>query len=181
MSTARSPPRAAASRLTVASYVAESALAARRPPEPADGHDRRALLVDLMGVHRQLRGAANNLNQAVAKLHALGREPRRAGRDRRLRAPGGHRGGRAGGRDRRRTEAAAVMPNITKGTRLRGLLEYLWGPGKAEEHTNPRIVAGYDDPDPDLLAPPRHGDRWDDAADLRRQLDQATGSGSGTG
>lgn len=54
------------------------------------------------------------------------------------------------------------MPNITYGRRVRGLLEYLWGRGKSDEHRDPRIVAGYDDPD--VLAPPRHpldGDRWD--------------------
>lgn len=38
-----------------------------------------------------------------------------------------------------------MIPKITKGDRVRGLLEYLYGPGKAEEHTNPHIVAGYDD------------------------------------
>lgn len=55
-----------------------------------------------------------------------------------------------------------MMPNITKGTRLRGLLEYLFGPGRREEHVNARLVAGYDDLV--VLAPPRHGrnpDRWD--------------------
>ena len=46
-----------------------------------------------------------------------------------------------------------MIPKITKGERVRGLLEYLWGPGKAEEHANPRIVAGYDDPS--VLAPGR--------------------------
>ena len=46
-----------------------------------------------------------------------------------------------------------MIPKITKGERVRGLLEYLWGPGKAEEHVNPRIVAGYDDPS--VLAPGR--------------------------
>lgn len=39
-----------------------------------------------------------------------------------------------------------MIPKVTKGTRVRGLLEYLWGPGKSDEHINPRIVAGYDDP-----------------------------------
>ncbi|MEV0732382.1 hypothetical protein [Polymorphospora sp. NPDC050346] len=33
---------------------------------------RRMLLLELMGIHRQLRGACTNLNQAVAKLHSLG-------------------------------------------------------------------------------------------------------------
>jgi hypothetical protein len=39
-----------------------------------------------------------------------------------------------------------VYPKITYGRRGRGLLEYLFGPGKAEEHTDPHVVAGYDDP-----------------------------------
>ncbi|MFF0256945.1 relaxase/mobilization nuclease domain-containing protein [Micromonospora zamorensis] len=38
-----------------------------------------------------------------------------------------------------------MIPKVTYGTRVRGLLEYLWGPGKAEEHVNPHLVAGYDD------------------------------------
>jgi len=54
------------------------------------------------------------------------------------------------------------MPNVTYGARVRGLLEYLWGPGKSDEHRHPHIVAGYDDPA--VLAPPRHPQdvkRWD--------------------
>jgi hypothetical protein len=54
-----------------------------------------------------------------------------------------------------------MIPKVTKGTRVRGLLEYLWGPGRAEEHTNPRIVAGYDEPG--VLAPapdPDEPGRW---------------------
>lgn len=31
-----------------------------------------------------------------------------------------------------------------RGSRVGGLLRYLWGPGKAEEHTNPRLVAAWD-------------------------------------
>ena len=46
-----------------------------------------------------------------------------------------------------------MIPKVTKGDRVRGLLEYLYGPGRAEEHTNPRIVAGYDSPE--VLEPPR--------------------------
>ena len=38
-----------------------------------------------------------------------------------------------------------MIPKITKGTRVRGLLEYLFGPGRHEEHTNQRVVAGYAD------------------------------------
>ncbi|MGC4815806.1 relaxase/mobilization nuclease domain-containing protein, partial [Micromonospora sp. DT228] len=54
-----------------------------------------------------------------------------------------------------------MIPKVTYGTRVRGLLEYLWGPGKAEEHINPHLVAGYDDAS--LLTPGRHdrdGERW---------------------
>ncbi|WP_190824838.1 relaxase/mobilization nuclease domain-containing protein [Saccharopolyspora pogona] len=35
-----------------------------------------------------------------------------------------------------------VVPE--RGARVRGLLEYLWGPGKVNEHTDPRIVAAWD-------------------------------------
>ncbi|MET8042563.1 relaxase [Micromonospora sp. NPDC005215] len=31
-----------------------------------------------------------------------------------------------------------------RGSRIGGLLRYLWGPGKAEEHINPRLVAAWD-------------------------------------
>lgn len=31
-----------------------------------------------------------------------------------------------------------------RGSRVRGLVEYLWGPGRAEEHERPRVVAGWD-------------------------------------
>lgn len=31
-----------------------------------------------------------------------------------------------------------------RGSRVGGLLRYLWGPGKAEEHVNPRLVAAWD-------------------------------------
>ncbi|MEH0826135.1 MULTISPECIES: relaxase/mobilization nuclease domain-containing protein [unclassified Micromonospora] len=54
-----------------------------------------------------------------------------------------------------------MIPKVTYGSRVRGLLEYLWGPGKAEEHVNPHLVAGYDDVA--LLAPEsrdREGGGW---------------------
>lgn len=37
-----------------------------------------------------------------------------------------------------------MMPNITRGGRMAGLLSYLAGPGRANEHTEPMIVAGDD-------------------------------------
>jgi hypothetical protein len=51
-----------------------------------------------------------------------------------------------------------MIPKVTYGRRVRGLLEYLWGPGRAEEHVDPHIVAGYDDVD--ALAPGQDGPRW---------------------
>ena len=35
-----------------------------------------------------------------------------------------------------------MIPNITKGTRMHGLIAYLAGPGRANEHTDPHLVAG---------------------------------------
>lgn len=35
-----------------------------------------------------------------------------------------------------------MMPNITRGSRMAGLVMYLAGPGRANEHTNPHVVAG---------------------------------------
>jgi len=38
-----------------------------------------------------------------------------------------------------------VITKMQRGTRTRGLVEYLFGPGRAEEHTNQRIVAAWDE------------------------------------
>lgn len=35
-----------------------------------------------------------------------------------------------------------MMPNITRGGNTKGLVRYLFGPGRANEHVNPHIVAG---------------------------------------
>jgi hypothetical protein len=35
-----------------------------------------------------------------------------------------------------------VIPNITRGGRVKGLIRYLTGPGRENEHTNPRVIAG---------------------------------------
>ncbi|WP_380164672.1 relaxase/mobilization nuclease domain-containing protein [Jannaschia sp. R86511] len=49
------------------------------------------------------------------------------------------------------------MPNITRGERMGGLMAYLQGPGRANEHTEPHLVAG----DPAVMA-------WHDDAVLDR-------------
>ncbi|WP_017972430.1 relaxase/mobilization nuclease domain-containing protein [Actinopolyspora halophila] len=37
-----------------------------------------------------------------------------------------------------------IAKSTGRGSRVRGLLEYLWGEGRANEHENPRIVAAWD-------------------------------------
>lgn len=49
-----------------------------------------------------------------------------------------------------------MNPNITKGARARRLVEYLFGPGRSDEHTNPHVVAGYEEPS--VLEPARRPD-----------------------
>lgn len=50
-----------------------------------------------------------------------------------------------------------MMPNVVRGDRMAGLMTYLAGPGRSNEHTEPHLVAG----DPALLA-------WHDDAELGR-------------
>src|ERR1700691_147263 len=42
--------------------------------------------------------------------------------------------------------AFRVIGEVTRGTDARRLLYYLFGPGKANEHTDPHLVAGFGDP-----------------------------------
>lgn len=63
-----------------------------------------------------------------------------------------------------------MMPNITRGGKMPGLVMYLAGPGRANEHTNPHIVGGSDhvtvmvDSGVELT--------HDDSLDIARSLDQ---------
>src|SRR5690625_744493 len=50
------------------------------------------------------------------------------------------------------------MPNVVRGDRMAGLLTYLAGPGRTNEHTDPHLVAG----DPALMA-------WHDDDELNRE------------
>jgi hypothetical protein len=45
-----------------------------------------------------------------------------------------------------------VIDKVTRGRQISGLLRYLFGPGRANEHTDPHLVAA-----------------WDDVTDLERQ------------
>ncbi|QOT19883.1 relaxase/mobilization nuclease domain-containing protein [Paenarthrobacter sp. YJN-5] len=63
-----------------------------------------------------------------------------------------------------------MIPNITKGERMAGLLVYLAGPGRANEHTDPHLVAG----SAPIMA--WHNDdqlNRDAALSIAHQLDQA--------
>ncbi|WP_371589100.1 relaxase/mobilization nuclease domain-containing protein [Streptomyces virginiae] len=61
-----------------------------------------------------------------------------------------------------------MVPDVhDMGTRTIGLLFYLYGPGRAEEHIDPHLVAAWDDLAPD---PGRHPDATH--SDLQRLLDQ---------
>ncbi|MEP6744199.1 MAG: relaxase/mobilization nuclease domain-containing protein, partial [Gemmatimonadota bacterium] len=62
-----------------------------------------------------------------------------------------------------------MNPNIRKGSRSRGLVEYLFGPGRHEEHTNQRVVAGY--AEPSVLEPPRRDDGHALVGDLVARLE----------
>ncbi|PXW25219.1 UNVERIFIED_CONTAM: hypothetical protein DES50_1211 [Williamsia faeni] len=62
-----------------------------------------------------------------------------------------------------------MMPNVTRGAKMTGLMKYLVGQGKANEHTDPHLVAG----DPAIMA--WHDDAtlsMDAARDVARQVDQ---------
>lgn len=60
-----------------------------------------------------------------------------------------------------------MMPNIVKGSDMGGLLRYLAGPGRANEHTNPTVIAG------DIVTLAVYGGRIDvsRATELAKLLD----------
>jgi hypothetical protein len=61
------------------------------------------------------------------------------------------------------TALVPVIEKVLRGTYARRLLAYLYGPGRANEHTDPHLIAGF--ADPGELEPERHRDG---APDLRR-------------
>lgn len=62
-----------------------------------------------------------------------------------------------------------MMPNITRGGRAAGLMTYLVGEGRANEHENPHVVAGHDVM---VQGAPEGALTTDDALDLANLLDQ---------
>jgi hypothetical protein len=64
---------AEAARLAPAAFVAAASVAPAAAGAAVRSDEERAqVLLGLLGLHRQMRGACTNLNQAVMKLHALG-------------------------------------------------------------------------------------------------------------
>lgn len=60
-------------------------------------------------------------------------------------APDGGAGGRGGcGAGRRRTGGFGVIGRVYRGGGVGGLLRYLYGPGRHNEHENPHLVAAWD-------------------------------------
>jgi hypothetical protein len=47
---------------------------------------------------------------------------------------------------REETWVLPVIGKVLRGTNAGGLLRYLYGPGRANEHTDPHLVAGFYDP-----------------------------------
>jgi len=47
---------------------------------------------------------------------------------------------------RKGTRLLPVIGKVLRGTNAGGLLRYLYGPGRANEHTEPHLVAGFCDP-----------------------------------
>src|SRR5438309_104642 len=47
---------------------------------------------------------------------------------------------------RKRIRAIRMIGKVIRGTNVGRLLCYLYGPGKANEHTDPHLVAGFSDP-----------------------------------
>lgn len=60
-----------------------------------------------------------------------------------------------------------MIAKIGKGNQVGGLLRYLYGPGRSNEHTNPHLIASWDD-GPTALEPPV---RDDGGRDFRRLTD----------
>jgi hypothetical protein len=53
---------------------------------------------------------------------------------------------KSGGALRDRARSVPLIGKVLRGTRVAGLIRYLYGPGRHEEHTDPRLVAGWRDP-----------------------------------
>ncbi|MDQ1178551.1 relaxase/mobilization nuclease domain-containing protein [Rhodococcus sp. SORGH_AS_0301] len=63
-----------------------------------------------------------------------------------------------------------MIPNITRGAKMTGLVSYLAGPGRSNEHENPHIVAGHESV---VLGAPSGELSHSDAIELAHEIDTA--------
>src|SRR5215472_4442666 len=77
------------------------------------------------------------------------------------------------------TGSAPVIGKVLRGTDVGRLLYYLYGPGKANEHVDPHLVAGF--ADPASLEPERRPDGTPDVRPLARLLAQPLAALAGPG
>ena len=136
--------RAAAEQAGLAkgAFAARAALAvARGGGLPADSPHRQALgeFIRAAGLVRRI---GVNLNQAVAKLNATGQRsgdllPYAAESVRRAQLLD------QAAEELRRQTPAMIGKISARGARVAGLIYYLYGPGRNEEHTDPHLVAGW--------------------------------------
>ena len=49
---------------------------------------------------------------------------------------------KSGGAFRDRVWSVPLIGKVLRGTRVAGLIRYLYGPGRHGEHTDPRLIAG---------------------------------------
>ena len=158
---------AAHAGLAKGAYAAHATLAAARGlVNPADTPSRQAL-AEVIRAAGLVRRIGVNLNQAVAKLNATGQRsadllPYAAESLRRARRLDAAADGRA--------EASAVIGKVLRGQRPGGLLYYLFGPGRREEHADQHIIAGWRDPAE--LEPPLRPDYRRDFRRLTGLLNQ---------
>ena len=121
-------------QVSVPRLLIEAALASRGETPT----ERRHAMVALFGLRRSLAGMATNVNQLAAHANATRRVPARR---RELCC-------RSCARPLDRIDEAIdrlggdVIPNITRGARMRGVMLYLVGPGRRNEHSEPHLVAG---------------------------------------
>src|SRR5215472_17622792 len=86
---------------------------------------------------------------------------------------------RCAGAFRDRSGVFRVIGKVVRGTNVRRLLYYLFGPGKANEHTDPHLVAGF--ADPAELEPERRPDGSRDIRRLAGLLEQPLAALNGCG
>ena len=131
---------AAQAGMAKGAYAAQATLAAARGlMNPADAPFRQAL-TELIRAAGLVRRIGVNLNQAVAKLNATGQ---RSGDLLPYAAESVRRAERLDAAAEDGAEAAAVIGKVLRGQRPAGLIRYLYGPGRREEHRDPHIVAGW--------------------------------------